>query len=411
MRLIANLVHLLTGGFILSAGWLTAAFFTSWFAVTRPLAATCLQLAVLCLWPCGRGIVREKLIGDFQEHVRTGMLPGSGVAHPSARGTCWAQVVLWLPLGIALMVAHMAHAIITALPTFANPWRSRSASLVGAAAFPLGWRVARLEQVRAVRAAGGSRRRQASDLEDIDVLGEACRRLARPLATVGCAGLILWASSSANEALLYSPPLRFEPPRQSPLQANWARSQPIAALLLVAQGDPLAAAEKDCPSPADTLRPAQLSRKQAGYALPLGSRPMQVPAGQERVARLRNVQEVVLFADWARHAKARSTPCIAAITKRIARTIPFASAHGMAERPTRKAPPETAAAIPGKRPVAFGEGEGRAIQLRKMQRIQRMAGSISNAKDPGVLRSDPIAYRIAKAATLAARSPVLEPVR
>ncbi len=410
MRLVANLVHLLTGGLVLALAWLAAALLVAPLAATRPLAGPCLQLAFVCLWPRGKDVVREERVELFQKYVRTGKRPDGSADNLFPYGASRVQVLLWLPLGAALACAHLAHGIIVALPTFSNPWRTRSASLLITAVFPLGWRVARLEQLRAMRAAGHPGRwARASDPDETDVLAQACGRIAKPLATIGCAGLVLWASSSANEALLYSPTIRFESPQHLPGYASRVRPRPGPALLVVHRNPP-EVADQGCFGPTASVGPVQLSRSQTGYALPLGSRQMRIPAGARLIAPLRNVQHLATFAGAARHAKAKGAPCVPAITGRIARTTPFVKARALAARLTSKAPPETVLAISGRRLIHFGGGQQSAAQLRNVLGIQRMAGSVSSAKVPGVIRPDQIASRIAKA-SVSFGSPASNPIR
>src|SRR5687768_14625478 len=206
MRILRSLLFLVSGGFALASAWFVAALLCTPLRATRPLAGSCFHLARFCLWHDDGQIVRERQVARYQTYLRTGHLSDDGEPRTWSPETALI-VLLWAPIGGLLALGHLLHAVFMAAPFLTDPWGSRNRALVRAALFPLGVAVLPTQQALAVRFAGPSRRPPPSArLFAIGShLAATGRRAVKPVARASGAGLILWASSSANEAHLHSP--------------------------------------------------------------------------------------------------------------------------------------------------------------------------------------------------------------
>ena len=429
MRFIANIVHLLTGGILLSLGWFFAGLLYRIPAVTRPLAGPCFELSLLCLWPAGKEAVRDQDVRQFRSFLRTGRTAGHDTVPQAPVRTRILQAALWFPAAIPLMFGHLAHGLLLALPVLANPWETRNFSLLGPAAFPLGVRVAAPSQARTMRLIGVSRRgpRYPSPVRHKRPIVLACRRVARPSATIGAACLILWASSSSNEAHLHpqsaamqllqqitidsagspfgknpfprfsdTPPSlsgrRLGPPHSSPA----VPPQPVVATAALPVKDALCSLETTV-----TAAP-QLSRKQVQYgAQPLGSGKVRMgllPASAHLAQRALNAQRRL---GSAGHSKTISLLCIEAVTEKVVMSTAFAAKAATAERLARKAAPAaTRSVIAGGALIHVGPQSGHAVQLRHVAGLWKWTLAAKQAKAEVVLAPEAMAKRINRAALL-----------
>ena len=436
MRFVGNIVHLLTGGIFLCLGWFFAGLLYRIPAVTRPLAGPCFELARLCLWPAGKEAVRTSHVEQYRCYLRTGRSGERAIAELSP-GTRLIQAVLWLPAAVLLLLGHVLHGLLLALPVLANPWEARNFSLLGPAAFPLGVRVAEPAQARAMRAVGISRRGPLypPPIRPDHPVTLACRRVARPMATIGAACLILWASSSNNEAHLHpqtatlqvlhqlamhgmgnpfggSPIPGLSDPRLSPPKALLGRphaSPPLPLAPILAAPLPASAGPCSVETPAVAVATAHLSRKHADYgAQPLGSLQirMDLPLGGPPTA-LRHAVNVQRWVGSVGHGKASSLLCSEALALKVMKSTDFAARSAAAQRLARKAAPVVPKAIAGRALSHIGPAHGHAAQLRHVAKLQQWTRPPTFAKADAVLATDRMAEKVARSAALPGK-PVLD---
>ena len=429
MRFIGNIVHLLTGGIFLSLGWFFAGLLYRIPAVTRPLAGPCFELSRLCLWPAGKEAVRDQDVRQFRSYLRTGRTAGDDTVPQAPLRTRILQAALWLPAAIPLMLCHLVHGLLLAVPVLANPWETRNFSLLGPAAFPLGVRVAAPSQARTMRQIGVSRRgpRYPSPVRQKHPVALACRRLARPSATIGAACLILWASSSSNEAHLHpqsaavqllqqlaidspgspfgkNPFPRFSdtPPSLAGRRLGPAHASPALPTAPVVAKAPLPAKDTLCRVETSITAVPHLSRKQVHYgAQPLGSGKVRMgllPGSTPPAQRALNAQRRL---GSAGHDKTTSLLCIEAITEKVAMSTAFAAKAAATERLSLKAAPgATGSVIAGRVLIHVGPQGGHAAQLRHVAKLSIATLAPKQAKADVALAPEAMAKRISRAASL-----------
>jgi len=403
MRLVWNLVHVLSGGLLLALAWLLAALLVFPLATTRPLTAPCLRLSSLCLWPFGREAVRERQLVAYHGFVRTGRVEelGSRQGEPLA----WGQLVLWLPLGAILICGHVLHGLLTSLPGLSCPWESRSFSLLRFAAFPSGCRVTGQDRARTIRYAGVPGPRPSSRAQVTEAAFEAaCGQLARPTATLAAAALVLWASSSANEAFIYSgPPTVYFASFRAP-DPLAVRPEPLPPLPIALPRMPDAPARPGCAAGQAPVFSAHLSRRSSGYALPLGSRKSTATLAAGGLRVLPHVKRVQAFAAANRHGKTRRIECLDAVVTRVSASRAHAAETALARRLASKLRPEVVVerSAYGRPRVVVRNGAD--LEPRHFAAVQRWIMSASTAKAPAEIRPATAVGWVANAAALPVRS-------
>lgn len=429
MRFVGNIVNLLTGGIILALGWFLAGLLYCIPRVTRPLAAPCFELARLCLWPAGHEAVRDRHVERYRSFILTGQTAGPARPAEAPLRVRAIQLALWLPAAIPLMLGHLVHGLLQALAVLGNPWETRNFSLLGPAAFPLGVRVAKPSQARTMRLIGVSRRgpRYPAPIRQDHPIGLACRRIARPSATIGAACLILWASSSNNEAHLHpqAGPIDLRPQlsadgvgnpfgRAAVEALSDARVSPFTAEIARPRASPplrIAPSVPAAPSPQSTapctvaaeeaVASPHLSRKQLDYgAQPLGSRPIRAGLPSGHSVPLRHALNVQRWVGSVKHGKAPSLLCRAALAAKIARSTELAAKTAAAERLARKAPPGPTRVTAGGRLTYIGPQAGHAAELRHVAKLHRWSLSATYAKADAVLAPEVLAERIGRSTSL-----------
>lgn len=327
MRFVGNTIYLLTGGIVLSLGWLCAALVFWLLVVTRPLAGSCLRLAGLCLWPGGRDVVRAAQVDTYRTYIRTGQRPGRGNPGLSFCAVRCVEMLVWLPVGLVLMAAHFLHAGLMVFPVFTNGLARQNIGLAGIALFPFGARVTPAGQARIARHVERSPR------------GWQRKRgwmiLAQPLTALSAAALILWVPSD-NRAHSPSPPLTLTyafadwggfPEARGRVFTNTdlTSGRPHAGPPLPSGGNaaasvpPLAADDCSRSQPGSSVR---LSRGQSLYgAQPLGSRRVAARYGllhPTLAGQVANVERWVGYASFWRSKAAAGELCRSAVLKQLA---------------------------------------------------------------------------------------------
>lgn len=413
MRAAVSLVHLLSGGLVLSLGWLAAALFCAIFPATRPLAVSCWRLAGYNLYPFGRELVRERDIQQFQDHLRTGTLPQGSKTRMDLRGIGIGQALLWAPVGAILVGAHLLHGLLVSLLFSSNPWRTRSFALLGPALLPVGWEVASTTSGRGnfISRSRGLPCRRPARREPLPI-----RQITRSAgATAGGAMLMLWASFSATGPLIQpgragidGASTAFALARiQNPMPAGLYRIRPEAnPPLPLRRGPPPAAAAKErCGAPGAALADRRLARRHLDHALPLGSAPVPVRPAILPVRAVQRAERMQALAATLRYAKARGAECLPDLAERALRSASFGARKAEAARLARKAAPDVILASVGPSPM-FGDARRRhRVESRRLEALGRMAALISPAKARENLLLKDAAARVGRTAGLRSAMP------
>jgi uncharacterized membrane protein YccF (DUF307 family) len=104
VRLLLNLIWLVFGGLVLAAGYALAALVMLLLIVTIPFGIAAGRIALFCLWPFGRTIVRKpgagagSLIGNVIWFVLAGWWLAIGHV---ITGVAMCLTIVGIPLGLA----------------------------------------------------------------------------------------------------------------------------------------------------------------------------------------------------------------------------------------------------------------------------------------------------------------------
>jgi uncharacterized membrane protein YccF (DUF307 family) len=104
VRLLLNLIWLIFGGLVLAAGYALAALVMLLLIVTIPFGIAAGRIALFCLWPFGRTIVRKpgagagSLIGNVIWFVLAGWWLAIGHV---ITGVAMCLTIVGIPLGLA----------------------------------------------------------------------------------------------------------------------------------------------------------------------------------------------------------------------------------------------------------------------------------------------------------------------
>ena len=104
MRLVLNLIWLVFGGLLLAVGYALAALVMLLLIITIPFGIASARIALFCLWPFGRTIVRRpdagagSLIGNVIWFVLAGWWLAIGHL---VTGVLMCLTILGIPLGLA----------------------------------------------------------------------------------------------------------------------------------------------------------------------------------------------------------------------------------------------------------------------------------------------------------------------
>jgi uncharacterized membrane protein YccF (DUF307 family) len=104
MRLLLNLIWLVFGGLVMAAGYALAALVMLILNITIPFGVASARIALFCLWPFGRTIVRRRdagagsLIGNVIWFVLAGWWLAIGHL---VTGVLMCITIIGIPLGLA----------------------------------------------------------------------------------------------------------------------------------------------------------------------------------------------------------------------------------------------------------------------------------------------------------------------
>ena len=104
MRLLLNLIWLVFGGLVMAAGYALAALVMLILIITIPFGIASARIALFCLWPFGRTIVRRRdadagsLIGNVIWFVLAGWWLAIGHL---VTGVFMCLTIIGIPLGLA----------------------------------------------------------------------------------------------------------------------------------------------------------------------------------------------------------------------------------------------------------------------------------------------------------------------
>ena len=418
MRTAQSLVHLLSGGLVLSFGWFTAALLCALLPVTRPMAGPCRRLAAYNLQPFGRELVRARDVKRFRRYLRTGQL--ADINPVEAPGVDVVQAALWAPLGAVLLAAHLLHGLAVAIVCFSNPWRTHSFALLGPALFPLGWQVAPVSSGRLnfVSRSKGLRtqlppRRVRAPLPVMRIAGSAS-------ATAAGAVLVLWASYSSTGPLAVpggsAPDGRNEAVFlalvQHPMPSDLYRVRPEANPPLPLGQVParMTAVQGRCGATVAFTADQRLARRHLDHALPLGAAAVRA-SGALQGSVLRRVEKIQALAASLRYAKVAGAPCLPNLTERAVRSASLAARQAEIARLAQKAPPEVIPASLGPSPRSGDARNRHRLDPRRIEALSRMAAFLSPAKADAQIDIEDAAARAAKTAALRSAALPASPVQ
>ena len=117
MRLVLNLIWLVFGGLLLAVGYAVVALVMFILIITIPFGIAAARMALFCLWPFGRTIVRR---------------PGAGA------GSLIGNVIWFVLAGWWLALAHLTTAIALCLTIVGIPLAIANLKLIPVTLLPLG---------------------------------------------------------------------------------------------------------------------------------------------------------------------------------------------------------------------------------------------------------------------------------
>jgi uncharacterized membrane protein YccF (DUF307 family) len=144
MKLGANILWFLLGGWLLGLIWFAAAIVMTLSIIGLPWARACWEIALLSFAPFGREVISDaELTGS--EPMPLGLLR-------------LLANLIWLPFGVILCIGHLAHAVLMVCTIIGIPFALQDLKLAGISLFPVGKRVVPTEVADAARAANAANR-------------------------------------------------------------------------------------------------------------------------------------------------------------------------------------------------------------------------------------------------------------
>lgn len=124
MRLLLNIIWLVTGGLWLALGYILFGVLACIFIVTIPAGVASFRMASYALWPFGRTVVRRH---------RSGAAGAAGKVSSGVMNTVWFLVAgLWLAIG------HIATAAAQAITIIGLPLAIANVKMIPVTCFPFG---------------------------------------------------------------------------------------------------------------------------------------------------------------------------------------------------------------------------------------------------------------------------------
>lgn len=144
MRTGANILWFLLGGWVLALMWWVAAAIMAVSIIGLPWTRACWEIGLLSLAPFGRDVVsHSELTGQSNAGLQAFRLIAN---------------IIWLPLGLVLAIAHLAHAVLMFITIIGIPLGLQDIKLAGISLFPVGKRVVSKELMEAARTANAQDR-------------------------------------------------------------------------------------------------------------------------------------------------------------------------------------------------------------------------------------------------------------
>jgi uncharacterized membrane protein YccF (DUF307 family) len=127
MRLLLNLIWLVFGGLFLALGYAVAALVMLILIITIPFGVAAGRIALFCLWPFGRTIVRK---------------PSAGA------GSVIGNVIWFILAGWWLAIGHLVTGVLMCLTIIGIPLGLANFKLIPVSLTPLGREIVDIDQAR-----------------------------------------------------------------------------------------------------------------------------------------------------------------------------------------------------------------------------------------------------------------------
>ena len=127
MRLVLNLIWLVFGGLLLAVGYALAALVMLLLIITIPFGIASARIALFCLWPFGRTLVRR---------------PGAGA------GSLIGNVIWFVLAGWWLALAHLISGVAMCLTIIGIPLGLANFKLIPVSLTPFGRDIVDIDQAR-----------------------------------------------------------------------------------------------------------------------------------------------------------------------------------------------------------------------------------------------------------------------
>lgn len=127
MRLLLNLIWLVFGGLVMAAGYAFAALLMVILIVTIPFGIAAGRMALFCLWPFGRTLVRK---------------PGAGT------GSAIGNVIWFVLAGWWLALGHLVTGVAMCLTIIGIPLGLANFKLLPVSLMPFGREIVDADQAR-----------------------------------------------------------------------------------------------------------------------------------------------------------------------------------------------------------------------------------------------------------------------
>jgi uncharacterized membrane protein YccF (DUF307 family) len=127
VRVLLNIVWLVFGGLVLAFGYALAALVMFILIITIPFGIAAARMALFCLWPFGRTLVRK---------------PGAGA------GAVVGNVIWFVLAGWWLALGHLVTGVLMCLTIIGIPLGLANFKLVPVSVMPFGREIVDVEQAR-----------------------------------------------------------------------------------------------------------------------------------------------------------------------------------------------------------------------------------------------------------------------
>jgi uncharacterized membrane protein YccF (DUF307 family) len=133
MRLLLNLIWLIFGGLVLAFGYAVAALVMFILIITIPFGVAAARMALFCLWPFGRTLVRK---------------PDAGA------GSLIGNVIWFILAGWWLALGHLVTGVVMCITIIGIPLGLANFKLIPVSVTPFGREIVDVDQARRLGYAG-----------------------------------------------------------------------------------------------------------------------------------------------------------------------------------------------------------------------------------------------------------------